>query len=238
MRTSLPHPIRAHGAGPCAVVAVLMVAVLSLARPAGAQGSPVDPVPVGVWPLQPRPEVVRAFDPPATVFGPGHRGVDLAGPPGRPVRAALAGRVTFAARFAGRGVVVVDHGTTRTTYEPVAAQVRVGQAVARGQPLGTLEAAGSHCAPAACLHWGWRRGDTYLDPLLLVGGGPIRLLPLWTSDPVARAPVWQPPALPFAAVLGRLLATSQPVPAPDPAPRRVEAAPVPRTTRAMGAVML
>jgi murein DD-endopeptidase MepM/ murein hydrolase activator NlpD len=235
MRTSLPHLIRAHGPGPCAVVAVLMVAALSLARPAGAQGSPVDPVPVGVWPLQPRPEVVRAFDPPATVFGPGHRGVDLAGAPGRPVRAALAGRVTFAGPLAGRGVVVVDHGATRTTYEPVAAEVRVGQVVARGQPLGTLEVAGSHCLPAACLHWGWLRGDTYLDPLLLVGGGPIRLLPLWVPDPVVRAPVWQPPTVPFAALVAGLPMTWGPVRSRDPT-RWVPVVPV--TNRAMRPVLL
>ena len=49
-------------------------------------------------------------------------------------------------------VVVVDHGSTRTTYEPVAATVQVGDVVARGQPIGTLELAGSHCFPLACLH--------------------------------------------------------------------------------------
>ena len=96
MRTPLPSPIRVHGAVPGVVVALLMVALLSLARPAGALGAPVDPVPVGVWPLQPQPEVVRAFEPPDTLFGAGHRGVDLAGSVGQPVVAALAGRVTFA----------------------------------------------------------------------------------------------------------------------------------------------
>jgi hypothetical protein len=28
-----------------------------------------------------------------------------------------------------------------------------------------------------CLHWGLLRGATYLNPLTLVGAGPIRLLP-------------------------------------------------------------
>jgi hypothetical protein len=37
----------------------------------------------------------------------------------------------------------------------------VGEAVARGAVVGTLELAGSHCFPAACLHWGWLEGDTY-----------------------------------------------------------------------------
>ena len=194
MHASLPHPVRAHGRRPLVVVAVMLVALVSLARPAGADGVPVDPVPVGVWPLEPTPRVVQVFDPPDTPWGAGHRGVDLAGTLGQVVHTALAGRVTFAATLAGRGVVVVDHGATRTTYEPVAARVRVGDVVARGQPIGSLELAGSHCFPAACLHWGWRRGATYLDPLLLVGAGPIVLLPLWQATPVEGvAPPFLPP---------------------------------------------
>jgi len=74
-------------------------------------------------------------------------------------------------------VVVVGHGATRTTYEPVRATVGVGDEVAAGAPIGLLEAGGSHCFPAACLHWGWLRGDVYLDPLTLVGDQPVRLLP-------------------------------------------------------------
>jgi murein DD-endopeptidase MepM/ murein hydrolase activator NlpD len=192
---------------------MVLVALVSLVRPAGAVGVPVDPVPVGVWPLQPTPEVMRAFDPPDTRWGAGHRGVDLAGTVGQVVHVALAGRVTFAARLAGRGVVVVDHGTTRTTYEPVSATVRVGDVLARGQPIGTLELAGSHCFPQACLHWGWRRGSTYLDPLLLVGGGPIVLLPLWREPPtpfssataLPSRPVHADPVpLPYAEILASL----------------------------------
>ena len=114
--------------------------------------------------------------------------MDLLGSPGQQVHAALPGRVSFAGMLAGRGVVVVDHGDTRTTYEPVAAGVAVGDGVAAGEPIGRLEVAGSHCFPRACLHWGWLRGETYLDPLDLVGGGPVRLLPLWRDEPVARAP--------------------------------------------------
>jgi hypothetical protein len=30
---------------------------------------------------------------------------------------------------------------------------------------------------AACLHWGLRSGALYLDPLILLGLGPVRLLP-------------------------------------------------------------
>ena len=53
--------------------------VLALACPLRTDAA-VDPV--GQWPLQPRPDVVARFDPPATTWGPGHRGADLAGRPG------------------------------------------------------------------------------------------------------------------------------------------------------------
>ncbi len=75
-------------------------------------------------------------------------------------------------------MVVVDHGAIRTTYEPVAAGVHVGDVLSRGAVIGTLQGAASHCFPRACLHWGLLRGPAYLDPLVLVGAGPIRLLPL------------------------------------------------------------
>lgn len=130
------------------------------------------------WPLAGVPPVVHPFQPPANRYGPGHRGVDLAAPAGAEVRAAGAGRVSYAGMLAGRSVVVVVHGDLRTTYEPVTASVRLGQSVTAGEPIGNLEAGHEGCAAAACLHWGLRRGEQYLDPLALVGAGPVRLLPL------------------------------------------------------------
>lgn len=165
--------------------------------------------PVGQWPLRPAPEVVAAFDPPASIWGAGHRGVDLAGTVGQQVRAAMPGTVSFAGMIAGRGVVTVDHGETRTTYEPVTAAAARGTTVAAGQVIGTLDLAGSHCFPRACLHWGWLRGSTYLDPLGLVGGGPVRLLPLTGLSPTAPAsPAAAPPrpVLPAATMLERVVA--------------------------------
>src|SRR4029453_7120872 len=91
------------------------------------------------WPLPGRPAVTRLFDPPADPYGPGHRGVDLAGTPGGPVLAAGAGVVVYAGVLAGRGVVSVDHpGGLRTTYEPLTVAVRAGAAVAPGALLGRL----------------------------------------------------------------------------------------------------
>lgn len=157
----------------------LLLAVTPAPAAAAAPEPGPDPAPVGAWPLAGTPRVVAAFSPPSQRWERGHRGVDLAGAPAAPVLAALPGVVSYAGRIAGRGVVVVDHGTTRTTYEPVLAEVATGDPVAAGERIGWLHTTGSHCAPAACLHWGWRQGEVYLDPLDLVGGGGVRLLPLW-----------------------------------------------------------
>lgn len=142
---------------------------------AWAGDEPAEPVPEPVpvigrnWPVGDRPAVVRGWEPPATPYGPGHRGVDLAAPTGTPVRAVAAGRVSFAGRVAGRGVVSVELAGTglRTTYEPVHASVRTGDKVAAGAVVGSVEAAGAHCG-GVCLHWGLRRGESYLDPLSLL----------------------------------------------------------------------
>lgn len=158
----------------------LAVALLLLPGPVARARAVTDPV--GEWPLRPRPEVAARFAPPLTPWGAGHRGVDLVGEPGDRVRAALPGTVTYAGVLAGRGVLVVSHGPTRTTYEPVAATVSVGDHVDAGDRVGRLQPAPSHCLPRTCLHWGWIDAEGgYLDPLRLVGGGPVRLLPFLGS---------------------------------------------------------
>lgn len=153
--------------------------------PAGADGSV--PAVGRFWPVGARPPVLRGWEPPATVYGPGHRGVDLGAAPGTPVRAVAAGRVSFAGTVAGRGVVAVELTGTgdpplRTTYEPVSASVGKGDVVEAGEVIGTVEPAGSHCT-GVCVHWGLLRGETYLNPLLLLppwllNRGPTRLLPV------------------------------------------------------------
>jgi murein DD-endopeptidase MepM/ murein hydrolase activator NlpD len=162
----------------CAVAALIGCAVA--ARPALA--APV-PTPAATerfgWPLDGSPSVVRRFEPPPRPWLAGHRGVDLAAGPGTPVRAAGPGTVRFAGRLAGRGVVSIDHADgLRTTYEPVTPGVVTGQAVRAGDPIGVLDAGHPGCPVLACLHWGLRRGEVYLDPLALVGRARVRLLPL------------------------------------------------------------
>jgi murein DD-endopeptidase MepM/ murein hydrolase activator NlpD len=78
------------------------------------------------------------------------------------------GLVTHVGVIAGRGTVSIRHVSgIRSTYEPIDATVRVGESVTRGQALGLMASALSHC-PSGCLHLGAKRGDTYLDPLLLL----------------------------------------------------------------------
>ncbi len=167
----------------------MLVVVLSTGAPAVAGPD----TPAAVWPLDPRPDVVRGFEPPPDPYASGHRGVDLAGRAGEPVRAALPGTVGFAGSIGGKPVVTVLHGGRRTTYEPVVATVERGQAVGAGDVLGRLTLTDSHCFPAACLHWGLIHGEEYLDPLTLVGSGPVRLLPLWRDEPVSVRLGWSPP---------------------------------------------
>jgi murein DD-endopeptidase MepM/ murein hydrolase activator NlpD len=177
----------------CLLVAALLAVLLAAPGGARADPAPFAPGPA-VWPLDPRPVVVSRFDPPTSPWGAGHRGVDLLGRAGQEVRSALAGKVAFAGTLAGRGIVVIDHGATRTTYEPVTAAVPLGAVVPAGGVIGTLQATMSHCFPRSCLHWGLLRGQEYLDPLSLLGQAPVRLLPFLT--------LWGAPAgMPFAAFL-------------------------------------
>lgn len=132
-----------------------------------------------VWPTGGPAPVVEAFDPPAVVWGRGHRGVDLAAPAGSQVLSAGDGVVAFAGMVAGRPVVSVEHADgIRTTYEPVEAGVSEGQAVTRGQVIGTL-LPGHRADGVDALHWGARTGPkTYVNPLRLLDPPVIRLKPV------------------------------------------------------------
>ncbi|MBD0735874.1 hypothetical protein BGM09_22530 [Streptomyces sp. CBMA29] len=141
-----------------------------------------------------RPAVLRAFEPPATPYAAGHRGVDLRAGPGSVVRAAAPGEVTFAGKVAGTDVVVLrldrPDASLRVTYEPVRGTVAVGTRLAAGEPLGVVTGSPVHCSPG-CLHWGLLRGDVYLDPLTLLPpwllrAGPSRLLPVFGAGRVSR----------------------------------------------------
>lgn len=135
--------------------------------------SPVQAAPtLGIRPAD--GDIVRPFDPPALPWGSGHRGIDLSVAAGSEIRAPLGGVVTFAGVVVDRPVVVITHGQTRTTLEPVSALVEVGTTVTTGQVIGRLEP-GHACSAPSCLHWGLLRGEQYLNPLSVLTG-PVRLL--------------------------------------------------------------
>lgn len=182
--------------------------------------APPDPAAVGAapgagyrWPLVPAPAVDRRFEEPAHTYGPGHRGVDLAGAPGQQVVAARAGTVVFAGPVAGRGVVSVQHDDgLRSTYEPLSPTVDAGAAVRAGDVLGLLQPGHRGCASSACLHWGVRRDRTvYVDPLVLLRPPQVRLLPV--PDP------WPGGSPPRAAGAGATLRVPQPAAGSSSLPR-------------------
>jgi murein DD-endopeptidase MepM/ murein hydrolase activator NlpD len=163
------------------VVLILLAALFLGPENPVAAAAPGAVTDAALWasPLGDPPRVTRPFDAPPSPYGPGHRGADLAGAPGSPVLAAGDGVVVFAGMVAGRPVVSVDHaGGLRTTYEPVDPTVGAGMRVSRGSQLGALLPGHLGCPVTACLHWGVRRGETYLDPLALLRPPQVRLLPL------------------------------------------------------------
>lgn len=185
-----------------AFVAALLLTLVFVAGSAGAgpaMGSSITPGPgSGItsgpgsgmtaggwsWPLNPRPAVVRAFDPPARPWLSGHRGVDLqAGFDGAPVTSPAAGTVSFVGVVVDRPVITIDHGDgLRSSFEAVRSDLTSGDAVAEGDVLGWIQP--GHCRPGPCVHWGVRRGADYLNPLAFV----TDLRPSVLLPPVDPAP--------------------------------------------------
>jgi murein DD-endopeptidase MepM/ murein hydrolase activator NlpD len=120
------------------------------------------------------PAIVRPFDGPARPWLAGHRGVDLSAPPGTDVVAPAAGVISFVGLVVDRHLIVIDHGDLRSTLEPVTSSLTVGMSVQAGQVAGTVSGEPAH-APDA-VHWGVRRGEVYLDPVLLVCPAPRAVL--------------------------------------------------------------
>jgi murein DD-endopeptidase MepM/ murein hydrolase activator NlpD len=103
-----------------------------------------------------------------------HFGVDVAAPPGTPVRAAAAGTVTLAhgdLYFSGK-TVIVDHGLGVSTLYIHMQELRVatGDRVTQGQIIGSIGTTGRSTGPH--LHWGLNLGQDYLDPATIVGPMP------------------------------------------------------------------
>ncbi len=183
MTLSVPSTQPAPGAGASPASALVSSVSVSPAvnGPNTAAASKTTVAPLGnfTWPLSPRPSIHRRFEPPASQWSSGHRGVDLSAAVGQPVLSAGDGIVAFSGVIAGRGVITVRHRDgLRTTYEPVDERLAPGTLVHQRTSVGVLSPAPGHCRPRHCLHWGAISGHTYRDPLSLLGFGRPILLPL------------------------------------------------------------
>ena len=140
-------------------------------------------LPNGTWAWPVTGPVIRGFDPPTSPFGAGHRGIDIAVPVGTTILAPEAGTVSFAGRVGGELFVTLDHGGgLSSTYSWLSsAAVRKGDAVARGEPIGTT-GAGHPGAEVPHLHFGVRLDGAYQDPLWY-------LAPLGVQDMIRLAPL-------------------------------------------------
>jgi hypothetical protein len=164
-------------------LAVALVLVVCSAAPAAAE----------TWLIPPVDAVVaRRFEPPGTSWGPGHRGIDYAAPPGTLVRAASSGVVRFAGRVANVLAVTIAHvGGLETTYSDLdEIYVHGGDVVEQGYWIGV---AGRAHDGVTGIHFGLKRDGTYIDPESALGAIDI-------SEAINLAPlVWEPPALLLAS---------------------------------------
>ena len=99
-----------------------------------------------------------------------HYGIDLAAPQGTPIRAPADGRVTLAEpalHFEG-GLTLIDHGQGLITacLHQSRLDVRAGQTVRRGDPIGRVGMTGRATGPHLCWRMKWRERN--LDPSLMV----------------------------------------------------------------------
>jgi murein DD-endopeptidase MepM/ murein hydrolase activator NlpD len=174
------------------------------AAPSSARSPSSAPHTAWRWPL--RGAVVGAFRlTPRAPFARGQRrGIDVAAAPGTAVRAACAGRVTFAGPVPRHGLAVtVRCGALVATYLRLGhLAVRRGAHAALGARLGTLGPDGRLRLGAR--HAGERRG--YVDPLALLRDPTPSAPPVVGPAPRARRP--RPAPLPVAP------------PRPAPAPAR------------------
>lgn len=104
-----------------------------------------------------------------------HSGVDVAKPTGTMLVAPADGVVILAAQrpFTLEGnLLMIDHGMGLNSafLHLSRIDVRVGDRVSRGQPIGAVGATGRATGPH--MHWGMKWGEARIDPLLLAGPMP------------------------------------------------------------------
>jgi murein DD-endopeptidase MepM/ murein hydrolase activator NlpD len=149
-----------------------IVVTLVFGAPGPADGTDVSRS--WTWPVAPPHTIVRPYLAPPTPYGAGHRGIDIAAAEGSPVVAPDDGIVHFAGVVVDRPVISIEHaGDVLSSMEPVSTTLHAGDAVRRGEVIGTLVA--GHCA-SACLHLGARVDGAYVNPMRFLGGVPTAVL--------------------------------------------------------------
>lgn len=128
---------------------------------------------VGAWHQVPLcGDLVRIYDAPNDPYAAGHRGVDVGGLTGAPVRASAGGIVTFAGLVVDNRTVTIDHGGGLTTTYSYLGSITIanGQSVAQGRQIGTVGAGHPGSGFGPHVHLAARRGGVYFDPLELYVG--------------------------------------------------------------------
>lgn len=161
----------------------LLLALMSIVIAAGPArgGVPLSPPVDGA--------VIVGYDEPEHRWGPGHRGIDYNVPAGTRVRAAGAGRVTFAGSVAGHLAVTIEHDSGYETTYSALSEIAVypGQEVSEGTWIGRSGTA--HPGGEEGLHLGVKLEGAYVDPALLLARPDV-------TDAIHLAPlVWEPDAL-------------------------------------------
>jgi len=166
-----------------AVVALLLVTV---AVPPARAATP------WTWPVV--GPVVRAFDPPDSPYGAGHRGIDIGVAIGTTVVAPDDGVVSFAGPVGGRLFLTIDHGggLASTSSWLSSLLVRKNAHVVRGQPVATTEW-GHPDLTVPQLHFSVRLNGDYVDPLAYLEAPSV-------SSFIRLAPLEQPAVAAWAAV--------------------------------------
>ncbi len=160
---------------------IVLAGLLCTSDISEAHGNPASPgrvIPVAG-------KILRRFQMGESDWSPGHRGVDLAGIEGQQVVSPESGVVSWVGRINGVPMMSIQHPDgTRSTFQPVTTSLATGAVVFAGQPVAILVT--GHCDGSdVCLHWGVRRGETYLDPLVWLGGDTPRVR-LLSADATPR----------------------------------------------------
>lgn len=166
-------------------VVAIAFSALFLSAPVATSTPAAQSEPSADWklPFSSPHQLARQYLQPTSDYSAGHRGVDYLVTPGEIIYAPSAGNVNFSGRLVNRSLVSIRHpGGFVTEFEPICSDLRVGDDVLAGQPIGSVcEADGGyaqHCPNAICLHFSLRLNGNYLSPFALIGGlNPSRLLP-------------------------------------------------------------